>query len=328
VDRRVIHWLSPGDPGQRTGGYLYNERVISGLRARGHRVEVHAISGPWPAADAAVAQRVADALAGAVPSQPIVADGLLWTSGAAGCARPAWVLVHSPLYREGVSELRILERAALKGAHRVIYTGARSRRDLGLPGAVITPGTERATAASRPGVGSILCVATVTPRKGHDLLLKALAQVDAPWTLHCAGSLDRRPAWARDMAHLARELGLSERVVWHGELAEDELERRFSMSDLVLHAARYEAWGMGLAEALARGLPVVTTDAGVLDDLPSEAYVRVSPDPRQLAAAVMGLLTDSERCASLSQAALRAGKALPTWTVQIDRFERELLSTQ
>ena len=95
-----VTWLSPGDPSQRTGGYLYNARMVEGLRELGVSVSVVSLDGDWPLPSTPVDHD--DALDQIEAGSVVVADGLLWPglaegSRAALCARcTVWVVVHSP----------------------------------------------------------------------------------------------------------------------------------------------------------------------------------------------------------------------------------------
>ena len=88
--------------------------------------------------------------------------------------------------------------------------------------AVVEPGTEAAPLAQgsdgRHGV-ELLCVASVIPRKGHEVLLRALAGLrDRSWRLTCVGSLDMHPPTARAVLALIREAGLETRIVLPGSV--------------------------------------------------------------------------------------------------------------
>jgi glycosyltransferase involved in cell wall biosynthesis len=84
---------------------------------------------------------------------------------------------------------------------------------------------------------------------------------------------------------------------------------------------------MALAEALARGLPVLSTRGGAVPDtVPPEAGVLVpAGDERSLADALEGLLSGSEgaaRRAALAEGSLHHGRSLPTWSDAALAFER------
>ncbi|MEZ4239122.1 MAG: glycosyltransferase family 1 protein, partial [Myxococcota bacterium] len=179
-----ITWLSPGDPAQRTGGYLWNARIVRELREQGHEVDVVPVQGEWPVpglADPAPLRAVPD---GAL----VVADGLLWPGLGEHGARLARrarvaVVVHAVLSSEtGAANpelLGVLERDALRRVALRVATSGTTAAALGpmLPAVTVVPGTDPAAPAAGGDGRTLLTVATLTRRKGHDRLLDALARV-------------------------------------------------------------------------------------------------------------------------------------------------------
>jgi glycosyltransferase involved in cell wall biosynthesis len=344
-----IAFLLPGDPATRTGGYAYDRAIVAGLRSAGWVVHQPPLPAafPWPDDPArAATARVVEALA---DGTLVVADGLAFGAlpelAERHAGRLRWVaLVHHPLALEaGLSEAQrqLLfdgERRALACARMVIVTSAATARALSayrVPPArvrVVPPGTAPAPAwmrAVRPpnGVPALLCVATVTPRKGHALLIEALAALrDRPWTLHCAGSTERDPATAAEVLRLIRVLGLADRVVMHGELADAELDALYRRADAVVLATSFEGYGMALAEAMAHGLPIVSTTAGAIPDLvPPSAGLLVPPDDgAALRGAIAALLDDPALRARLAEGARSAARTLPTWPQSVAAFAASL----
>ena len=153
------------------------------------------------------------------------------------------------------------------------------------------PGTDPAPLArgsGGPGL-ALLCVASLTPRKGHLVLLEALAELlDLDWHLTCAGSPDRDPPTARAVAAAIARLGLADRVSLVGELDEAGLAPLYDRADLFVLASYHEGYGMVLADALARGLPIVATKAGAIPGtVPPSAGMLVEPgDPAAFAGAL------------------------------------------
>jgi glycosyltransferase involved in cell wall biosynthesis len=177
----------------------------------------------------------------------------------------------------------------------------------------------------------LLCVATLTPRKGHALLIEALAALrDRPWTLHCAGNTTRDPATAAAVRHQIGALDLAGRVFLHGELTDAELDALYRQSVAAVLATSLEGYGMALAEAMAHGLPIVSTTAGAIPDLiPPSAGLLVPPgDVPALRQAIAALLDDTALRARLAAGALAVARNLPTWPQSVAAFATALESVR
>jgi len=339
-------FLVPGDLGTRTGGYGYDRRIIAGLRAAGWQVDLQSLGPGFPDPDAsalALARRVIEAL----PNDTLVvvdglAFGVLPDLAAAHAQRLRWVaLVHHPLALEtglAPGRQRALfesERRALALARGVVVTSpatARALSDFDVEAARITvaePGTDPAPLAQGSGAAApaLLCVASVTPRKGHALLVDALAGLrDRPWTLDCAGSLTMDPACATALAAAIESRGLQGRVRLHGECDEAGLRALYQVADVFVLPSFHEGYGMALAEALAHGLPVISTRAGAIPDtVPRTAGLLVAPgEVGALQAALRCVLDDGGLRARLAGGAREARRGLPSWADSAARFAAAL----
>src|SRR6202011_3648696 len=83
----------------------------------------------------------------------------------------------------------------------------------------------------------------------------------------CAGGLDRDPATTSRIRALVRELALDDRVALAGDMDADQLAIEYDRADLFVLPTLYEGYGMAVAEALARGLPVISTATGAIPEL-------------------------------------------------------------
>ncbi|MBO9515225.1 MAG: glycosyltransferase family 4 protein [Variovorax sp.] len=339
-------FLVPGDPDARTGGFLYDRHIARRLSASGWQVEVRSLGEGWPRPTAAVrttAHRSVEALPdGAWVVADALAYGAMPEIAQAHAQRLRWVaLVHHPLALEtgldapARAELFESERRALAAARGVIVTSASTARALAAYGvprariAVVEPGTGPAPLASGSGGGplSLLCVATLTPRKGHALLLDALAGLrDRRWVLHCAGSPTMDPGCAEAIAQRIDGHRLRDRVVLHGECDARQLEALYARADLFVLPSFHEGYGMALAEALAHGLPVISTTAGAIPDtVPADAGLLVAPgDETALRAALARVLDVPAERARLATGARAARLRLPSWEQSVARFASAL----
>jgi glycosyltransferase involved in cell wall biosynthesis len=324
-----IGFAIPGDLQTRTGGYAYDRRLIDGLRALGLPIRHLAWPGSFPAPDEAALAAVSRSLAERPDGSTVLIDGLAYGAmpevAAAESARLRLVaLVHHPLALETGAPPWLLgaEREALRHARAVIVTSettaATLRERYGVAGdnlIVAPPGTEPAPLARRAGAPPhLLSLGAVVPRKGHDVLVSALARLpDLAWRCTIAGSLDRAPDAVQALREQIAATGLDGHITLAGEVA--DASALFASADLFVLASRHEGYGMAFAEALAHGLPVVGTLAGAIPSVvPAAAGALVPPDaPVALANALRRLLTDRRAQDLAAAAARQAGAALPGW---------------
>ncbi len=346
LPRRVV-FVVPGQLGNLSGGYGYDRQIIAGLREHGWAVELIELDEGFPWPDAAALQRTEERIAAIADGSTVVADGLAFGALPALAARHAarlrWVaLVHHPLALEGGldatrrQQLFDSERRALASAQRVIVTStatARALADYGVAAArvcAVMPGTAVAPLASGPGGGealSLLCVAALIPRKGHALLIDALAGLqDRPWVLHCVGNITRDAATMQHVQAAIARHRLQARVHLHGEVDEDMLQAFYDRADVFVLPSLHEGYGMALAEALARGLPVVSSTAGAIaDTVPAAAGLLLPPgDGAALRHALARVLDEPALRAALAAGARAARSRLPTWAQAVERFARVL----
>ena len=295
-----LHVVVPGSLDQRTGGYIYDARMVLGLRGLGWRVTVHNLEGQFPDADA----RARAGLGSDVGRHSrrdlrrrrrLAMGGSPEPIGDHGHRLTILSLVHHPLADEtGLTQdardrLARLERDALAACTAVLvtsrYTAGRLEDAFGVPATrirVVVPGTDPAKPAVGPGTGAaprLVCVASVTPRKGQDVLVAALARLRAlDWSCVVAGSLTLAPAYASAVRRQAEETELADRIEFLGECRGEVLDGLYDSASLFVLPSHYEGYGMALAEALARGLPIVSTTGGAIPyTLPGDAAVLVPP---------------------------------------------------
>lgn len=341
-----LHLLVPGPFDAISGGYIYDRRMVEGLRALGESVEVVELPGRHPAPDEA-AEAGARAALQAVPADArIVIDGLglpaFLPLAQELAARRAVALIHHPTALEhGADEatrtvLKAKERALFAACARLVCTSPLTARRLPEEfGAdaqrigVVEPGTDdapRAQGSGGPGC-AILSVGTLVPRKGHDVLLRALALLtDLEWTLTIAGDDRRDLPHAHGLRALAEELGVAARVTFAGEVAGPALEALYARADLFALATRWEGYGMAAAEAMARGLPLAITAGGAIAEVVAAGSAIVSPvdDAASLSKGMRRPIFDTDLRAEMAEASWQGGQRLPRWTDRAEAFRAEL----
>lgn len=347
LDTPDMTLIVAGDPDQLTGGYVYDARMVAALRQQGWRVDVVGLEGRFPEPDPLARESMAAVLAALPDGARVLFDGLAM-GGLPEQVEPhadrlrILALVHHPLADEtGLDASRRQafmesEARALAAARRVIVTSAHTARGLSRFGVaeerirVVEPGVEAASLAAsaldpedevRPQ--RLLCVATLTPRKGQDLLIEALAGLtDRNWECEAVGSHERDPDFAAGLVDETNRQGLSERLHWSGEKDARGLAAAYHRADLFVLSSYYEGYGMVVTEALARGLPVITTSGGALGDtLPLAAGVTLPPgDAMALRDALARWFDDPDWRRELRLGARRARDELGDWQQAGERF--------
>jgi glycosyltransferase involved in cell wall biosynthesis len=339
-----LYLLLPGSLEALTGGTRYDKRIVQALRAQGRAVFVRSLDTRFPRPSPPALAEADAVLAGLPAGALTVVDGLAFGAMPGIAARHAArlrlvALVHHPLALETgldlaeAERLRVMEAQALRHAWRVVATSVHTAQllaDYGVSSArlrVVEPGTDPAPpAVGSTGTGGelrLICVGSVTPRKGHGLLVEALGGLThLDWRLDCVGSLERdRDLVAALRARIAA-LGLDERVRLLGELGAADLAGCYRRADLFVLASLFEGYGMAYAEALARGLPVLgTTGGAIADTVPADAGILVAPGRvDELRGALERLLSDAELRRRLADGAVRARRRLPDWSTAAQRF--------
>lgn len=331
MTRRPVTLAIPGDIDTLTGGYIYEKRLLHGLRDIGHDVRHLRLGGSYPDPTSRDMTEAIDALCAVGPDRVLLLDGFVSgateTAGLARVQAPMVAIVHHPLAMEnGLSDRRRAhlfrtEYDNLALVDHVLvpspYTASLLTADYDIAPDKITVARPGPTAVV--GIGDpahpplILSVGILHPRKGHDVLLRALAQItDLDWQSVIVGSrLD--PAHVTDLVALRRDLGLGARVRLAGTISQTRLNALFREASVFALATRFEGYGIVFDEALAAGLPIVTCRTGAVPDtVPDAAGLLVPPDdPAAFAAALRSLLSDTRRRAALAASARRAGMALP-----------------
>lgn len=334
--RRAITFAVPGDLDTPTGGYRYDRAVMGEIAARGHPLTHLALGAgfPFPSEDeiADAARQLAD-----VPvSSVLIVDGLAFSALPAealcGVAAPIIALIHHPLALEtGLSEadaarLAASECAALPHAREVVVTSPTTARilaaDFGVPEArihVALPGLEPfwRTLARRPASPPrIVVVGSLSPRKGHDVLVDALARLaDRPWHCDLVGAAEAGSPTATALREQIVRLDLGERITLHGALPVAAIGDLFERASLFALATHYEGFGMVFAEAMAAGLPVVGTTGGAVPEVVPPTAGRLVPpgDPAGFADALAALLDDAALRQRLAEGARAASADFGGW---------------
>lgn len=328
-----IDFAFPGDLATPTGGYGYDRRLIAELEALGAQVRTISLPKTFPDPSPADLEETRRLL-GDGARDALIVDGLAFgalpASLVATLAPKPVALVHHPLCLEtGLSQERAAalaasERAAVAHAGAVVTTSRMTAdivaRDFDVPRERLfsaEPGVDPASRARGSGDGPthLLSVGSLLPRKGYGDLVRALAQVGGAWRLRIIGSLAFDPACAAAVQRLVAEYGLGDRIALDGALPAASVAAAYAEADAFVTASHFEGYGMAIAEAVARGLPIVAAhEALAAGAAPADATLGFpAGDVAALAARIDAIVGDSALRAAKSEAAWAAAGRQIRW---------------
>jgi glycosyltransferase involved in cell wall biosynthesis len=342
-----LTFVISADYARYTGGWIYADRLLKGLAARGWRISHAILPAGFPAPSPQARTRAA-AIFRAIPAgRVVIVDQLCLgvlpeVARAEGRRLRLVMIVHHPLALEGVdgayesAQFQRTEREALSEVAAVIVTSAGTARALTADYAVsadriivAVPGVDRRPLARGSGgrVLNLISVGALVPRKNHGLLLQALAGLrHLPWRLALVGNLTRAPQHVGRLRGLIGACGLSARISLRGELPDARLARLWSGADLYVSASRHEGYGMALAEAFAHGVPVVSTYAGAAAAWVGRRGAKLVPYDRvaPLRAALGEVLSSEPVRAALRGGARARRPSLARWEATVAAVDARL----
>jgi glycosyltransferase involved in cell wall biosynthesis len=324
-----VHVVVPegfDDPGQPTGGNIYDRRACAGLAEAGWDVLVRSVAAAWPVPSSGARAGLAAVVSAVPDGETVLIDGLIASPAAAQLLPHAGrmrmtVLLHMPLATAS-------ERAVLRAAAGVVATSEWTRQQVltryAIPAHLVhvaRPGVDRVDAPARPVRGRLICVGVLGRHKGQDVLVEALADLaERDWHCVLAGPLDRDPDFVHQLQTRITRLGYGHRIRLAGILTGAALKHAYTTADLLVAPSRSETYGMAVTEALAHGLPVIAAAVGGLPEALGFAADGTRPgqlvppgDPAALAAALGDWLGDERHRHRLRAAARQRRSTLHGW---------------
>jgi len=140
----------------------------------------------------------------------------------------------------------------------------------------------------------LVSIGRLVPRKGYGDLLKSFAKLQNKNSmLHILGD----GPLCTDLKKEAEELGIQEKVVFHGRVSEEEKYQLLFASDIYVSASHHEGFGICFLEAMFAGLPIITTDKGGQTDFLSRDNAVLIPvgDKERLTSAMDEMMVDDNQ---------------------------------
>ncbi|MGA8044743.1 MAG: glycosyltransferase family 4 protein [Dermatophilaceae bacterium] len=349
----TVHVVGPAavsDPWRPSGGNTYHRMVCAGLAQLGWTVHERLVDdAARPGQESVLRGSLAGTLDAIPDGEVVLLDGLVTATAAPVVAEHAErlslaLVVHLPHGLDGAGVAgagrRAAEQSVLDAAQVVVATSEWTRDWLVRTYAVepsrvhvASPGVTPAEPAAPSGGGHrLLCVGAVTPTKGQDILVEALAAVaDLAWSCRCVGSMDIEPDFAERVAARGRTLGLGTRLTFTGAQRSDAVAAEYAVADLLVVASRGETYGMVVTEALGRAVPVlagavggIPEAMGALSDGRRPGLLVTAGDPASFARALRDWLSDDALREDLRSAAAARRVTLRDWSDTTRRISAAL----
>ena len=176
----------------------------------------------------------------------------------------------------------------------------------------------------------MLTAARLVPHKGQDTGIRVLARLTSAFPSLRYAVVGEGP-YRNDLARLARDLGVADRVIFAGTVSDNELADAYGTATVYLGASRVESdldaegFGIAFVEAAASGLPVVAGDSGGVRSAVRDGetgFVVPPTDVEAIAAAVRSLITDEELRRRVGACGRDAVERYYNW----DRVARETIA--
>ncbi len=330
-----------------SGGYLYDRKIVEGLRQRGARVEI--LSLPLRNYGRHLADNVSAALLKEIKKKHwdvLIQDEL---------AHPSLIVLNRHLRRtedypivslvhhlrccESRSVIlnafyRAAERHYLGTVHGFIFNSETTRDTVrgvlkhSRPGVVAYPGRDHILPGSGPegilkrcqgpGPLRILFLGNIIPRKGLHILIRGLAMLPGRrWQLTVAGDLSTDAVYARRMQELAGKMPLADSIRFTGRVAAGDLPGLFEAHHCLAMPSLYEGFGIACLEAMGFGQPVIATSAGAGPEWireGEEGWIIPPGNASALTGAVRKWIEDRGLLLRMSLAAFRKYSDHPAWS--------------
>ena len=170
-------------------------------------------------------------------------------------------------------------------------------------------------------VSQIMAIASAdTPTKGLQILLPAVAQlITAGKQLEVV--LVGKPKPEGETVQLVRALGLQEHIQWYRDLEQEQIAELYAESTIAVVPSLYEGFGLPAVEAMACGIPLISSDGGALGEVAGDAALVVpAGDVAALAAAIQELLENPERREELGRLGRARAEREFSWQVCAQRL--------
>jgi glycosyltransferase involved in cell wall biosynthesis len=177
---------------------------------------------------------------------------------------------------------------------------------------------------------NLLFIGNLSPNKGLDILIKALAGIDkSHWKLTILGDTTIDLSYTRKIRTMTQNLNVIHNIDFKGAVSHDQLPDFYEQSDVLVVPSFYEGFGIVYVEALGFGIPVLATNTGGATEIithEKEGFLVEPGDSERIASYILHLIDYPEEILQMSRAANQRFSQLPSWNESMKKIRRFLHS--
>lgn len=240
----------------------------------------------------------------------------------------AWKRVPETMRWTGLLNERLLMPSAIRSASAIVTDSESTARDLAefFPDAVsrvaIIPPASELEPVSTPPVSErpyMLFVGTMEPRKNLERVVQAFTRLHQVRNINHRLVIVGNRGWKdRRIRAMIAESRCAAKIEAFEKLDDDALARLYAGADFLVAPSLYEGFGLQIVEAIAFGIPIITSDRASLPEVAGDAALLVDPlSVDAMQAAMQRLISDREERDRLAHAARERAKRFSWKTAAI-----------
>lgn len=323
-----LSFYTPDPSGRVTGGFLYNHQLQHQLQTVGWQVDL--VNTAYCPADVEL-DRMTVHLVDSLMAVEYTQNNCYHRNGKHSDNEQVVFLYHLPPFAgQSVPQQWMETERQLLQQGRIVVTGTRcfellqarhriEDEQLKAWLRIITPGISdnwkvKTTFSALPR--KLLVLASVIPQKGIDAIINVLSTLaELDWVCHIYGETQQNPDFYQQMQQKIKALGLGEHIRLAGTVEPAQVNDLMCQADLLLNFSEFETYSMVTAEAVATGLPVLSTPVGEMQVFSQAANVQYLKDhtEQELTLQLQLLLTEQVRYLALCYQQQQTNKAKSWW---------------
>lgn len=339
---------------QRSGGYLYDRKLVEFLQTAGHEVEVFSL--PWRSYLAHLGDNFSRSLLNRLCTSQLdlllqdelnhASLFLLNTRLKKLVSFPIMSIVHhlrSSERQHGIVNMlyRIMERLYLRSVDAFIFNSQTTKKtvlalvSLDKKSVVAPPGKDRLrpeigveeirARASTSGPLRVVFLGSLIHRKAPHLLIEAAAKMDAQSVkITFVGDHHVEPAYVHRLRKLVQRLALEDSIEFHGYLEPSKLVPILRTNHILALPSSYEGYGIAYVEGMGFGMPAIGTRSGAAAELVTHGkngcLINVG-NANDLTRVLQHIHKNRESLVAMSLAAKQTYETSPTWQTSLASIE-------